>query len=134
MAKGRSKGKSKFVVVCDDHDDNLHIGHSRTVKISDNGFHILQTPRSPVKVSSASRLLVEQEFDDWNPSIEYNNFEEDSTALNVEENVQSTMAAKVAAKRYPTSVSCSKPENETYFDHHGISGCSIARVGWKGSV
>ena len=108
MAKGRSKGK--FVVVRDDnHDDNLHIGHSRTVQISDNGFHILQTPRSPVKVSSASRLLVEPEFDDWNPSIEYDNVEEEPTLPNVEENVQSTVAAKVAAKWYPTLVCCSKP-------------------------
>ena len=108
MAKGRSKGK--FVVVCDDnHNDNLHIGHSRTVQISDNSFRILQTPRSPVKVSSASRLLVEPEFDDWNPSIEYDNVEEEPTLPNVEENVQSTVAAKVAAKRYPTSVCYSKP-------------------------
>ena len=113
MAKGRSgKGKSKFVVVRDDkHDDNLHIGHSRTVQISDNGFRILQTPRSPVKVSSASRLLVEQEFDNWNPSIEYEDVEEESPPPNVEDNLKSTVAAKVAAKRYPTSVSGSKPEN-----------------------
>ena len=116
MAKGRSKGKSKFVVVRDDsYDDNLHLGHSRTVQISDNGFRILQTPRSPVKVSSASRLLVEQEFDNWNPSIEYGNVYEnvgeESPSQDVEETVQSTVAAKVAAKRYPTSVSCWKPEN-----------------------
>lgn len=113
MAKGRYKGKSKFVVVRDDkHDDKLHIGHSRTVQISDNGFRILQTPRSPVKVSSAqSRPLVEQEFDDWNPCIEYEDVGEESPLINVEENVQGTVAAKVAAKRYPTSVSGSKPEN-----------------------
>ena len=113
MAKGHSgKGKSKFVVVRDDkHNDNLHIGHSRTVQISDNGFRILQTPRSPVKVSSASRLLVEQEFDDWNPSIEYEDVEEESPPPNVKDNLKSTVAAKVAAKWYPTSVSGSKPEN-----------------------
>ncbi|EDR07549.1 uncharacterized protein LACBIDRAFT_327895 [Laccaria bicolor S238N-H82] len=98
---GCYKGKSKFVVVRDDkHDNKLHIGHSRTVQISDNGFRILQTPRSPVKVSSAqSRPLIEQEFDDWNPCIEYEDAGEESPLINVEENVQGTMAAKVAAKR-----------------------------------
>ena len=102
MAKGRSKGKSKFVVVRDDHhNDNLHIGHSCTVQISDNGFRILQTPRSPVKVSSASRLLVEEEFDDWNPSIEYENVEEESPPPNVEENIQSTVAAKLQQNGIP---------------------------------
>ena len=109
MAKGRYKGKSKFVVIA---NNKLHIGHSRTVQISDNGFCILQTPCSPVKVSSAqSRPLIEQEFDDWNPCIEYEDVGEESPLINVEENVQGTVAAKVAAKRYPTSVSGSKPEN-----------------------
>ncbi|EDR12898.1 uncharacterized protein LACBIDRAFT_323718 [Laccaria bicolor S238N-H82] len=51
----------------------------------------------------ASWPLVEQEFDDWNPCIEYEDFGEESPLINVEENVQGTVAAKVAAKRYPTS-------------------------------
>ena len=101
------RGKAKrYVVVRDSDDDDerqdISILQSRTVRISNNGLRILQTPLSPQKATSAARHSPSPQYE-WNPSTEYDNVEE-STGGELQDEA-STVAEKVAAKRYPTSVS-----------------------------
>ena len=98
------RGKAKrYVVVRDSDDDDerqdVSIPQSRTVRISDSGHRILQTPLSPQKASSAARRSPSPQYE-WNPSTEYDNVEDTTLELG-----GGTVAEKVAAKRYPTSVS-----------------------------
>ena len=100
MARG--KGRPKNYAVVRHHPDDICLGHSRTARISDNGFRILQTPSSPQKRSSSStHPLPDPDLSDWNPSFEYEGSEEQVV---IDPEVP-TVAAKVVAKWYPTSVS-----------------------------
>lgn len=102
MARGKRKVQNYSVVRHGEDEDDLSLARSRTARISDNGFRILQTPLSPQKRSSSSiQHLAEPDFSDWNPSFDYEVIEEQVTV----DAEAPTVAAKVAAKRYPTSVS-----------------------------
>jgi hypothetical protein len=110
MKRKAPKAKEKrYVVVRDSDDDDerqdVSIPQSRTIRISNKGLRILQTPLSPQKAASASRRSPSPEYE-WNPSTEYDNIEEPLHELGGELlDKVSTVAEKVAAKRYPTSVS-----------------------------
>ena len=113
MAKRKHKGKAQFTVIRDSGDEaDTSIPQACTVRISDNGLRILQTPRSPQKRSNTYQFSPD--FGEWNPSADYASTDWSSHPLDQllqqqegEEisNVAETVAAKVAAKRYPTSVS-----------------------------
>jgi len=106
MKRKAPKGKAKrYVVVRDSDDDDerqdILIPQSRTIRISKNGLRLLQTPLSPQKAASASRRSPSPQYE-WNPSTEYDNMEGEPNELDGDQS--STVAEKVAAKRYPTSV------------------------------
>ena len=112
MAKHKRKAKADFTVVRDSGDEaDTSIPQARTVRISENGLRILQTPRSPQKHSTRYQFLPDFQGE-WNPSADYTSIDWSSHPLDEileqqEEIGDSpvTVAAKVAAKRYPTSVS-----------------------------
>lgn len=102
MTKGKRKVMQYGVVRHGADEDDLSLAHSRTARISNNGFRILQTPLSPQKRSSSSiQRLPDPDFSDWNPSLDHE-VSEEQVVVDAE---APTVAAKVAAKRYPTSVS-----------------------------
>ena len=102
MARGKGKARNYTVIRHHEDADDSSLAHSRTARISNNGFRILQTPLSPQKRSATSiHRLPEPDFGDWDPSFEYEG-SEGQALLDPE---APTVAAKVAAKRYPTSVS-----------------------------
>ena len=115
MTKAKCKAKAEFTVVRNSGDEaDTSIPQARTVRISENGLRILQTPRSPQKRSTT--IQVSPDFGEWNPSVDYASIgwsgdqlgelfqqrEGEETSDPME-----TVAAKVAAKRYPTSISFS---------------------------
>ena len=117
MKRGKQKVKNYAVIHHHKEDDNLFLTNSHTACISDNGFCILQTPLSPQKRSLSSfHHLPDADFSNWSPSFEYKGCEEqvvaDPEAL--------TVAAKVAAKCYPPSVSG--------FENH-VFDCTNATIG-----
>ena len=113
MARGKHKTKAEFTVVRDSGDEaDTSIPQARTVRISENGLRILQMPRSPQKRATTYQFLPD--FGEWNPSADYTSIDWNGHPLDEllqqpegEEISDSTVtvAAKVAAKRYPTSVS-----------------------------
>jgi len=127
MARGKGKAKNYTVIHHHEDADDSSLAHSRTACISDNGFRILQTPLSPQKRSSTSiHRLPEPDFSDWDPSFQYEGFE-GQALLDPE---APTVAAKVAAKWYPTSVS--KSEDHVSNLTYAALGCPFARLGWEG--
>lgn len=124
MKRGKRKVKNYAVVRHHEEDDDLSLANSRTAHISDNGFRILQTPLSPQKRSSSSfHRLPDPDFSDWSPSFEYEGSEEQVVA----DPEAPTVAAKVAAKRYPTSVSGF--ENHVFDRTNATIGRPFTRVG-----
>lgn len=113
MAKNKRKAKAEFTVVRGSGDEaDTSVPQARTVRISENGLRILQTPRLPQKRSTTYDFSPD--FGEWNPSADYTDI--DWSVHPLEEVLQQqegekvedsdvTVAAKVAAKRYPTSVS-----------------------------
>ena len=91
-----------YIVVRDSDDNDKHqdisIPQCWTVCISDSGHHILQTPLSPQKASSATCQSPSPQYE-WNPSTEYDNIEDMTLEL-----AGGTVAEKVMAKQYPTLV------------------------------
>ena len=70
MTKGKRKAKAAFTVVRDSGDEaDTSIPQARTVRISENGLRILQTPRSPQKRSTTYQFSPD--FGEWNPSADY---------------------------------------------------------------
>ena len=102
-----AKAKKGFVVVReDDSEDNIAIPQSRTVRLSNRGRNIIQTARSPQKGAVPSNRFPSPVYE-WNASHDYDTIDllpgnEADEEVDVEE---LPVAAKVAAKRYPTSVS-----------------------------
>lgn len=126
MARGKGKPRNYTVVRHHEDADDSSLAHSRTARISDNGFRILQTPLSPQKRSATYiQRLPEPDFSDWDPSFEYKGSEQQAL-LDPE---VPTVAAKVAAKRYPTSVS--DLENHISNLTDAALGCPFARMGWE---
>ena len=115
MTKCKQRVKLAFTVILDSGDEaDTSIPQARTVRISDNGLRILQTPRSPQKRSTTYK----PDFGEWNPSADYASIDWSSHSLDELLQQQAgeeisdpaeTVAAKVAAKRYPTSVSFALP-------------------------
>ena len=105
-----SNRKSFVVVRGSDSKDDIAIPQARTVRISNTGLNIIQTPRSPQKgVIPPGR--VPSPVYEWHPS---NNYECETADYDLAEDEMEneteevpTVAAKVAAKCYPTSVSTS---------------------------
>lgn len=105
------KRKADIVVYRGDDDEAadstaLHIPQARTILISDNGRRAITTPASPQKVSSGSH--APPAVYEWRPP---SSEALDDPFLDVGEAAGSEKAdgnvkAKVAAKRYPTSVRC----------------------------
>ena len=104
MAKSNKKG---FVVMRgSDSEDDVSIPQSRTVHLSNTGLNIIQTARSPQK-----RLAIRRSpspIYEWHASINYDNVDlmpgDNATEVDHAEEGLHTVAAKVAAKRYPTSI------------------------------
>ena len=105
----RSSNKKTFIVVHgSDSEDDIAIPQAHTVRISNTGLNIIQTPCSPQK-GAVPPCRVPSPVYEWHPSHDYecemadHDLFEDDTVNEIEE--VPTVAAKVAAKRYPTSVS-----------------------------
>lgn len=104
-----AKAKKGFVVVReDDSEDDIAIPQSRTVRLSNHGRNLIQTARSPQKGAVASNRFPSPVYE-WNASHDYDTIDL-LLGGEVEEEVEGEaeelpVAAKVAAKRYPTSVS-----------------------------
>ena len=105
----KPSNKKSFVVVRgSDSEDDIAIPQARTVRISNTRLNIIQTPRSPQK-GVIPPCRVPSPVYEWHPSNDYDcetadyDLAEDEI-LNETKEVP-TVAAKVAAKRYPTSVS-----------------------------
>ena len=104
-----AKAKKVFVVVCeDDSKDDIAVPQSHTVRLSNHGCNIIQTTRSPQKgVVSSNRFPLP--VYKWNASQDYNTIDllprGDAEEEVDEEAEDLPVAAKVAVKRYPTSVS-----------------------------
>lgn len=104
----QSHKKSFVVVRGSDSEDDIAIPQARTVRVSNTGLNLIQTPRSPQK-GAIPPCRIPSPVYKWHPSIDYdcetaNHGVSEDEALNESEEVP-TVAAKVAAKRYPTSVS-----------------------------
>ena len=126
MKRGKQKVKNYAVIRHHEEDDNLSLANSRLARISNNGFRILQTPLSPQKRSSSSfHHLPDPDFSDWSPSFEYKGSEEQVVA----DPEAPTVAAKVAAKCYPTLVSGF--ENHVFDCTNATIGRPFTRVGWQ---
>lgn len=102
-------GKTKGFVVLrgSDSEDDVSIPQSRTVHLSNTGLNIIQTTCSPQK-RLATRCSPSPVYE-WHASVDYDTVDlmpEDTDmgqGDNAEEGLH-TVAAKVAAKWYPTSV------------------------------
>ena len=105
---GRRNGKSYVVLRdTDSGEDDVSIPQAQTVTLSANHRRIQQTPRSPQK---SCRFAEPAPCYNWNPSPQYDLPDLDGSfqrAHNTEftSAQPSDVAAKVASKRYPTSVS-----------------------------
>ena len=104
-----AKAKKGFVVVReDDSEDDIAIPQSRTVCLSNHSRNLIQTTRSPQKGVVASNRFPSPVYK-WNTSHDYDMIDL-LLGGDVEEEVEGEaeelpVAAKVAAKCYPTSVS-----------------------------
>lgn len=100
--------KKGFVVVRgSDSEDDVSIPQSRTVHLSNTRLNIIQTTRSPQK-RLATRRSPSPVYE-WHASVDYDTVDlvsgDNATGkLDHAEEELHTVAAKVAAKRYPTSV------------------------------
>ena len=121
-------GKRKFPVYRDDSDDanDVSLPQSRVILISSNGRKLVETPFSPQKKHWRNDPAPR---DDWEASVEFE-FEAGFDGLDSEEFVvqgSEVDVEKVAAKRYPTSVSGetlrARADSLTIF-----LGCTVARV------
>ena len=106
--KGKRKTKMYVVLRDESDDDTLAIPHACSFHITGDGRRVQPTPASPQKGTSTRDSPPPQY--DWNPSALYEEGLDDILALDQpaqEEGVEpvSDVAGKVAAKRYPTSVS-----------------------------
>jgi hypothetical protein len=100
------KRKSTYRIFRDDDSDDANdtsIPQSQMISISGNRRKAVETPFSPQKKARRKEPVVSGE---WEPSAE---FESGYDGLGSEgfavEGLESTVLEKVAAKRYPTSVS-----------------------------
>lgn len=123
--------KKNFVVVrVSDDEDDIAIPQARTVRISNTGLNIIQTPRSPQKGAIPPGHVPSPVYE-WHPSNDYDcetadyHLAEDEVENEIEE--VPTVAAKVAAKRYPTSVSTGHICIRCRVSHR--IGCSVAGMG-----
>ena len=104
-----AKTKKGFVVIRDDDsEDDIAIPQSRTVRLSNHGRNLIQTARSPQKGAASSNRFSSPVYE-WNASNDYDTIDllpgdetEEGLGWEAED---LPVAAKVAAKRYPTSVS-----------------------------
>lgn len=82
-------------------EDDVAIPQARAIHMSSDGRRVLETPRSPVKrFSAAVPPTHEADFDDPPlPILDENPFD-----LEEDEMAAPTVGAKLAKKRYPTSV------------------------------
>ena len=106
---GRRRNDKNYVVIRDTDlgEDNIAIPQARTVTLSANHRRIQQTPCSPQK---SCRFAQPAPSYHWNPSPQYDLQELDDgfQHAHITESTSaqaSDVAAKVASKRYPTSVS-----------------------------
>jgi hypothetical protein len=91
----------------DDSDDanDVDIPQSRTLRISQNGRTVVETPHSPQKRPWFSATSPS---DEWEPSLNFEGRNElddiDDGENHVEGGGEVNIADKAAARRYPTSV------------------------------
>jgi hypothetical protein len=91
----------------DDLDDanDVDIPQSRTLRISQNGRTVVETPPSPQK---RPRFSATTPGDEWEPSLNFEGRNElddiDDGENHVEGGGEVNIADKAAARRYPTSV------------------------------
>jgi len=103
-----SHKKSFIVIHGSNSKDDIVIPQGHTVQVSNTGLNIIQTPHSPQKGALLPCCIPSLVYE-WHPSIDYNcktanhGVSEDEVVNETEE--VPTMAAKVAVKSYPTSVS-----------------------------
>lgn len=94
--------RDRWLVVRDDDDevlDDVEIAQARVINLSTDGMRVLETPRSPQKRFSRAVPTATTSFD-HPPSLE-----DCDLSFDVDEEVApETVGAKLAAKRYPTSV------------------------------
>ena len=104
-----AKAKKAFIVVReDDSEDDIAIPQSRTVRLSNHGRNIIQTTRSPQKGAVSSNRFPLPVYE-WNASQDYDTIDllpGGDAEQEVDGDAEDLpVAAKVAAKRYPTSMS-----------------------------
>jgi hypothetical protein len=98
--------KRKYTVYRDDDSDDANdvdIPQSRTLLISANRRAIIETPHSPQKKGSRSKAVPPRGNPDWEPSADFEDGLCDEKLVGGGNEV--AIADKLAAKRYPTSVS-----------------------------
>ena len=130
---GRRRNGKGYVVLrdTDPGEDDIAIPQARTITLSANHCRIQQTPRSPQK---SCRFAQPAPCYHWNPSPQYDLEELDdrSQHTHIAEFAPaqaSDVAAKVASKRYPTSVSVI-----VVIFHANLMnrvGCPSSRVVWE---
>lgn len=101
-----AKTKRKLDIVAfrgdDDDDDDLLIPQARTILISENGRRAITTPASPQKAPPAS--APPPGVYHWRPPEDLDDPFLDVGEVQVSEQANGNVKAKIAAKRYPTSV------------------------------
>ena len=130
---GRCRNGKGYVVLrdTDSAKDDIAIPQAHTVTLSANHRHIQQTPCSPQK---SCRFAQPAPSYHWNPSPQYDLQELDDGFQNADiaelPSAQSSdVAAKVASKRYPTSISISVIFLSSILINR--AGCTSSRMVWE---